>query len=45
MLGKNKNSAYADDGREKVSTLIGKETTCSKGCLVSHQWEERPLVL
>lgn len=27
MLGKNKNSAYADDGREKVSTLIGKETT------------------
>lgn len=27
MLGKSKNSAYADDGREKVSTLIGKETT------------------
>lgn len=25
MLGKNKN--YADDGREKVSTIIGKETT------------------
>ncbi len=27
MLGKNKNSSYGDDGREKVSTLIGKETT------------------
>ena len=28
MLGKNKKSAYGDDGREKVvSTLIGKETT------------------
>ncbi|MDE6915677.1 MAG: polymer-forming cytoskeletal protein [Lachnospiraceae bacterium] len=27
MLGKGKNAAYADDAREKVSTLIGKETT------------------
>ena len=27
MLGRNKNSAYADDGKDKVSTLIGKETT------------------
>ena len=27
MLGKNKKSAHADDGREKVSTLIGRETT------------------
>ncbi len=27
MLGKNKNAAYGDDGREKVSTLIGRETT------------------
>ncbi|MDE6620776.1 MAG: polymer-forming cytoskeletal protein, partial [Lachnospiraceae bacterium] len=27
MLGKGKRSAYADDGREKVSTVIGKETT------------------
>lgn len=27
MLGKNKNSAFGDEGREKVNTLIGKETT------------------
>lgn len=27
MLGIGKNSTYADDGREKVSTLIGRETT------------------
>ena len=27
MLGKGRNSAYTDDGREKISTLIGKETT------------------
>ena len=27
MLGKGKNSSYADEGREKVSTLIGQGTT------------------
>ena len=27
MLGKGKRSAYAEDAREKVSTVIGKETT------------------